>query len=72
MRSPRNKCDSDTENADRRRVERAGGAYGNFRARFGTILDDRFSVSLLLPSLLQFPTLSTTTISCLGWTNRAP
>lgn len=43
MRSPRNKCDSDTENADRRRLERAGGAYGNFRARFGTILDDRFS-----------------------------
>lgn len=29
-------------------------------------------LSLLLPSLLQFPTLSTTTISCLGRTNRAP
>lgn len=54
MRSPRNKCDSDTENADCRRFERAGGAYGSFRARFGTILDDRFSFSLLFPSLYSF------------------
>lgn len=54
MRSPRNKCDSDTENADCRRFERAGGAYGRFRARFGTILDDRFSFSLLFPSLYSF------------------
>lgn len=54
MRSPRNKCDSDTENADCRRFERAGGAYGKFRARFGTILDDRFSFSLLFPSLYSF------------------
>lgn len=55
--STRNKCDSDTENVDCRRFERPGGAYGSFRARFGTILDDRFSFSLLLPSLRSFPTL---------------
>lgn len=55
--STRNKYDSDTENVDCRRFERHGGAYGSFRARFGTILDDRFSFSLLLPSLRSFPTL---------------